>query len=302
MRVVEQASTAHTAYPVRVSGLIWAVVPTYQPRLADVAPLVDELVRSGVRVLVADDASPDAADVLDDLAGRGVEVVRHAHHAGIARSLNAGLRAAAAGGGEWLLTVDQDSILPRGYVDDLRAAIDDVTARLGDRAGAVGAGSIDDASGTFGYHLDYVSGVPTTPEVVQTGTAWHVAAVEAIGGFDETFGIDAVDAAACVRLRAAGRLIVVADGLAIRHHLGHARVIRVFGHPMLATGHAPHRRTTMVRNRLRLAPEEFAQSPRHALRTLRRLAVNIVLAVTVEEDRWAKAKASARGIRTLRDR
>ena len=52
----------------------------------------------------------------------------------------------------------------------------------------------------------------------------------------------------------------------------------------------------MVRNRLRLAPAEFAQSPKHALRTLRRVAVNTLLAITVEDDRWAKAKGSARGI------
>ena len=62
------------------------------------------------------------------------------------------------------------------------------------------------------------------------------------------------------------------------------------------------RRTSIVRNRLRLAPEEFAQSPVHALRTLRRVAVGTALAVTVEEDRWAKAKASARGLLPSRQR
>ena len=117
-----------------------------------------------------------------------------------------------------------------------------------------------------------------------------------IAGFDESFGIDAVDAAACVRLRATGRHIVVVPGAAVGHQLGDSRQVRVLGRTVLATGHSPDRRTTIVRNRLRLAPEEFRESPAHALRTIRRVAMGTALAVTVEEDRWAKAKASIRGL------
>lgn len=190
----------------------------------------------------------------------------------------------------------------RELVEHMRAAIADATARLGSRVGAVAAGVVDDQSGAFGYPVTEVAAVPTTPEVIQTGTAWHVPALEEIGGFDESFGIDAVDAAACVRLRASGRLVVLAPKAAIGHRVGHARVVRFLGRDVLATGHAPHRRVTMARNRLRLLPEEFAQSPWHAMRTMRRLAVNVLLAVTVEEDRWAKAKASARGALPRRER
>ena len=286
-----------------MSSQIAAVVPTYRPEAVDVLSLVDALVEAGVPLVVADDASPCTADpVLRSVADRGVVVVRHARNAGIARSLNAGLRAARESGAVWLLTIDQDSVLPDGYVDALAEAIDDATAMLGARVGAVAAGRVDDDSGAFGYPVDLVAGIPTTPEVIQSGTAWRVDALTDIGGFDESFGIDAVDAAACVRLRASGRVIVVAPDLSIRHRVGHARAIRVLGHTVLATGHAPHRRMTMVRNRLRLVPEEFAQSPRHALRTLRRLAVNIALAVTVEDDRWEQAKSSARGLLPPRDR
>jgi rhamnosyltransferase len=282
---------------------IAAVVPTFRPDPDDVLSLVDLLLAAGVPLVVADDASPGTADpVLRQVAARGVTVVRHSANAGIARSLNAGLRAAQVAGAAWLLTVDQDSVLPEGYVDRLVEAIEDATARLGDRVGAVAAGRVDDDSGAFGYPVDLVSGLPTTPEVIQTGTAWNVEALAEIGGFDETFGIDAVDAAACVRLRASGRVVVLAPTLSIRHRIGHARAVRVLGRTVLATGHSPHRRATMVRNRLRLLPEEFAQSPKHAMRTLRRLVINTALAVTVEEDRWAKAKSSARGILPPRSR
>ena len=146
------------------------------------------------------------------------------------------------------------------------------------------------------------TGMPTTHELIQTGTLWSVGALVAVRGFDETLGIDAVDAAACLRLREAGRAIVVAPGAAITHRVGDGQQVTVLGRSVLASGHSPARRTTMVRNRLRLFPAEFAMSPLHALRTIRRLSVNTALAVTVEPDRWAKAKASARGLLSARER
>lgn len=281
-----------------------AVIPTYRPDAGALLDLVDALISSGVDVLVADDASPCTADAaLRSVNSRGVRVTRHARNAGIARSLNAGLLYARERGAAWLLTVDQDSVLPRGYVDELACVAETVIHALGvEGVGAVAAGAVDDASGELGYPVTYVRGVPTTEEVIQTGTLWSVAGLIAAGGFDTSLGIDAVDAAACLRLREQGMRVVLAPGIRIGHRLGAGRQVTMLGRSVLASGHDAGRRTTMVRNRLRLAPAEFRQSPKHALRTLRRLAVNTLLAVTIEDERWAKAKGSARGLMPRRQR
>jgi len=118
----------------------------------------------------------------------------------------------------------------------------------------------------------------------------------AIGGFDEGLGIDAVDAAACLALRQRGFVIGVVPGIRVEHRIGAGRTVRIAGRSVMVTGHSPQRRTSMVRNRLRLFPAEFRQSPRHALRTLRRVAVNQSLGLLIEGDRWNKVKASIRGI------
>lgn len=281
-----------------MSQTVAAVIPAYRPAEGPLLDLVADLRGQGLALLLADDASPCTIDpVLRSAAAAGAEVVRHRWNAGIARSLNDGLRFAADLGATWLLTVDQDSTLRADHVDLLLQAASEAIAAVGeDRVGAVAAGRIDDVSGRIGYPVTECEGVPTTPEVIQTGTLWAVGALLALGGFDESFGIDAVDAAACVRLRASGRLIVVAPDVAVSHRIGDGRQVTVLGRSVLASGHSPERRTTIVRNRLRLAPEEFRQSPLHGLRSLRRVAVGTALAVTVEENRWAKLRASARGL------
>ena len=271
-----------------------AVVPTFRP---DSGALLDllEVLAAQAEVIVADDASPCTSDrVLADVAALGIPVLRHARNAGIARSLNDGLRHAQATGAAWLLTVDQDTVISGDYVARLLAVASAVSRSV--RVGAVAAGRIDDAAGPLAYPVTVVDAVPTTQEVIQTGTLWCVTALEAIGGFDEYLGIDAVDAAACVRLRASNYSLVLAPDVAIAHQVGASREVSVLGREVMATGHSPERRTTIVRNRLRLAPEEFQQDPIHALRTLRRVAMGTLLSVTVEDNRWAKAKASFRGL------
>jgi rhamnosyltransferase len=251
---------------------------------------VTSLQVQGIKVLVTDDASPCTADpALRDVQSLGVDVARHRHNRGIARGLNDGLVFAVARGATWLLTVDQDSSLPADYVSALLAATTD-------GVGVIGAEIISDASGDVRYPTTQSDGHLTTEEVFQTGSLWSVAALTAIGGFDESLGIDAVDAAACLRLRERGFIVALAPGVRLEHRVGAARQVTLLGRTVLATGHSPERRTTMVRNRLRLAPAEFRQSPKHAVRTLRRVGVNAVLGATVEENRWAKTKGTVRGL------
>jgi len=267
------------------------VVPTYRPDATELLSLVTSLQAFGLPILVTDDASPVTFDLaLRAVEALGVTVIRHDRNAGIARGLNEGLGFAFDSGATWLLTVDQDTTVPADYVESLLPwAVAGV--------GVVAAEHIADASGSIGYPSRLVDGQLITEEVMQTGSLWSVDVMNSVGGFDESLGIDAVDAAACLRIREKHLRVVLAPGVCLSHHLGNTRQVQIFGKTVLATGHSASRRTTMVRNRLKLAPAEFRQSPVHALRTLRRVAVNVALGALVEEDRLAKAKAGLRGLR-----
>jgi rhamnosyltransferase len=289
---------------------IAAVIPVFRPDESALLALLDTLSIAGIPVLVTDDASPCTSDhVMRVVTERGISVVRHPRNAGIARGLNEGLAFAREQGATWLLTVDQDSSLPSGYVEALLAASPAESGLWSDpsavRPGVIGAGIIGDSSGDLGYPTHSEQGFSVTEEVFQTGSLWSVAALTEVGGFDERLSIDGVDSAACLALRKAGYSVVVAPSVRLSHTLGtQARSIRILGCEVVSTGHSPERRESMVRNRLRLAPAEFTESPTHAFRTLRRLAMNTALAVTVEDNRWAKAKGSVRGLfpRRINDR
>ena len=250
------------------------VVPTYCPDETTLV-LVIGLSAENVPILVSGDASPCTSDpILAEIREvPNTTVIRHMKNRGIARGLNDGLEHALACGAQWLLTVDQDSQLPSQYLASLLADAHRRTI-LGERLGALGARAIADASGDMNYPESGTDGFLTTEELIQTGTLWQVDALKDFGGFNEVLGIDAVDAAACLALRQRGWVIGLHEHLQVTHRIGNSRTVTIAGRDVMLTGHSPDRRATMLRNRLRLFPAEFRQSPKHALRTIRRVAVN----------------------------
>ena len=276
------------------------MIPTFQPG-RNLLALVQTLTHS-MPVLISDDASPCTSDrLLSDVAGiPRVSMKRHARNRGIARGLNDGLRLAQEHGARWLLTLDQDTSITADYVPSLLAEAELRNAG-GVCIGAIGAEIIADPSGDMRYPITNTPQGPITEELIQTGTLWSVAALTQAHGFNEEFGIDAVDAAACLALRERGYAVCIAPGTRLRHEIGAARTVRILGHDVMVTGHSPERRSSMLRNRLRLFPGEYAQSPKHAFRTLRRVTLNQSLGLIVERDRGAKAKGTFRGLWPSKD-
>ena len=259
------------------------VVPTYRPD--DAASALVKDLATAAPVLVTDDGSPCTFDQrYEELAATpGVRVVRHRTNRGIGRGLNEGLTFAREVGAQWLLSVDQDSRLPHGYVDQLVGVADDLVAK-GLPVGALGSLNVADSSGDFTYptrtSTDRFQPYPETEELIASGSLWNVIALTDVGGFDGGLGMDAVDAAACLSLREAGYQIITVPDVTFEHRIGDGQRTRILGRSVLRTGHSRRRRQKIFVNRLRLFPREWRQSPLHAIRTIRRAGVNVIIGGT----------------------
>jgi len=274
------------------------VVPTFNPpQNPDLEKLVRTLASSGFPVLISDDASVVTHDpALHQLRQiPGVQITRHLRNEGIARGLNDGLDLALSLGATWLLTVDQDSLVDSNYIPTLLTFANSINNQLwtDNPIGALAPASISDSSGAITYPTQELAtsraiSLLITEEVMQSGALWNVQALDQVGGFDEDLAIDGVDAAACLRLREAGFVIAVTPDVTVQHNLGAARQVRLLGRMVTVTGHSRSRRASIIKNRLKLAPAEFKQSPKHALRTLRRVAVNELLGSVIPKPKGVK--------------
>jgi rhamnosyltransferase len=261
-----------------------AVVPAYDPD-PDVLALVDTLASQVSKVVVVDDGSPTRSDLLETVAEHGGQVVRHEANRGIAAALNTGVRVALATGAPVaVLTVDQDSRVPDGYVSALLNTWDKAE-RDGRRVGLVAP--------------QHVTGLPDQKAgraVIQSGLLIPAATLRQVGEFDERLFIDGVDADYALRCLDAGLAVIVAAGLTVAHRLGETREIRLAGRTVRLTRSAPNRYYYLTRNRISLVRRHAPRHPGWAAGQLVGLAGHLGLVIALDPERRTRAREAWRGL------
>ncbi|MCX2746513.1 glycosyltransferase [Arthrobacter sp. MI7-26] len=235
-----------------------AIVSLFNPSdgvLTNAAALLNQV----DAVVVVDDGSPqDPTGILDELANLGCLVERLPENSGIAAALNAGISSVLswAAKPDYILTMDQDSLLDDGYVAALQAA---ATAALAAEVpvGMVAPGSVRGLPVRRG---PMVNGIQLGGEPIQSGLLIPVPVLERLGLFQSNLFIDGVDSEFYLRCTAAGLRAVIARDAALDHTLGSPATARVFGRELTFGGKPLKIRTAadwryyyLFRNRILLA-------------------------------------------------
>jgi len=261
-----------------------AIVPVYDPPEA-AQEHVNELFSQVDDVIVVDDGSSEAAEF------GAVRCIRFDQNRGIAAALNAGVEEATALGAQYVLTVDQDSQLPPGYVKELLEC-EDRALHAGLRPAAVGASEF----GGMQHRGNWRNGVMVVAETIQSGTLFDCAALDAVSGFDESLVIDGVDTDLSLRLADAGWHICVAP-ISFTHQVGSGHFVRVLGRAVWSSNHPAYRRYYITRNGLLLLRRHGRKHLRWALIYARRLVMASLLASSGADQRSAMRQGIADAIR-----
>ena len=262
-----------------------AVVPAYEPG-ANLLELVDTLVAQVSEVIVVDDGSPNGTQIVDAVAERGARLLRHDTNRGIAAALNTGVQAALdAEGALAVLTVDQDSQVPPGFV----SALVDGWERAEQDGVRVGLVAPEHVAGL----PDQRSGRPP----VQSGLFVPVATLRRVGDFDERLFIDGVDDDYSLRCLDAGLAVVIADGIRLGHRLGDTHEVHVAGRAVTLTRSAPFRYYYLTRNRIRLVGRHARRHPGWAVGQVVGVAGHLGLVLALDPERGSRAREAWRGVR-----
>ncbi|CAI3801088.1 glycosyltransferase [Pseudarthrobacter sp. MM222] len=264
-----------------------AVVSLFNPTdgvLANTAALLAQV----DSVIVVDDGSPqDPARILAELAEQGCIVERLPENSGIAAALNAGIEKALTAGPkpDYVLTMDQDSLLDPGYVDALLSAAT-AAQHAGVPVGMIAPASVRGLPVRRGPVLD---GIQLGGEPIQSGLLIPVPVLERLGLFQSTLFIDGVDSEFYLRCEDQGLRTVLAADASLNHALGSQSAASMFGKE-LSLGHktlsirtaADWRYYYLFRNRLLLARQYARRFPlwtaKGLLADYRHLAIVTLLA------------------------
>ncbi|MEP6631202.1 MAG: glycosyltransferase [Lapillicoccus sp.] len=269
-----------------------AVIPAFDPE-PGLLGLVDDVSPQVGAVVVVDDGSTQGLDVLDALAGRPqVRLVRQ-DNAGVAAALNTGVRIALAHHADAVLTVDQDSGVPPGYVTAAVAAWQRATAR-GIPVAFVSAASYSGRPTPTRGRRD---GFAVAFDPMQSGCLVPAATYREVGEYDAGLVIDAVDSELTARCLAAGLVPVVGPGCDLVHGMGERIAVHLLGRDLAYNRHSAQRVYYMARNGTLLSRRYARHQPAWVLRRLVEEGKAHTLRLALSPERGRLARAALAGVR-----
>lgn len=249
-------------------------------------------------VFVVDDGSgEESLPILVEVEAMGARVIRLPGNLGIAKALNRGISAALDAGAEEVLTLDQDSFIPEGFLDGLRAAADASSASAGAR-GPVVPEYFAGVRQVRGRDLD---GSLLAHGAIQSGMLLDRNLIEAVGLMSEPLFIDLVDTEFELRCLAAGRPVIAAEGLRLAHSLGvqYRRRGRmpIPGVPRVMTLSSPFRYFYRARNRVLVHRAYWRRFPARMLRDALVEGVYFAVVISLARPRSGMLRLVRAGLR-----
>ena len=239
----------------------------------------------------AEDCTRELRKICDSLC---LHFIQNPGNRGIAAALNQGVHWAAEQGFQWVLTLDQDSLVADDLVAKLSAVYKSFPEK--ERIATIGPNYKDANSGQLFLRINGEGPIwQEVKTVITSGSLISLAARATIGPFREEFFMDYVDLEYCLRARAHGFKVVLAREPLMQHTIGVATMHKL---PWKTTGtsnHSPARRYYMTRNHLVLVREYLRNEPVWAFSTLYSRLKSTVLMCLFEKDRVCKLKYTATG-------
>lgn len=249
-----------------------AVITAYRPQRQLLLTVESALAQTESCIVIDDGTGEDGSGAFLMAKGAGAVVIRERDNRGIAAAANRGIARARHLGAEFVLLLDQDSQLPEDFVSVLLATYERSEA-LGHHPAFVVPESFGRGRHTHRQaNLRIADGTLFARKVIQSGMLVPIHIFDELGGLDEAYFIDLVDAEFEMRCEASGRTVVAAPGTTLVHSLGTLRVRRSSGRsrasrrPIPHTVSQPFRYYYQLRNRRILNRTFWRRFPRRIAR------------------------------------
>lgn len=276
---------------------VGAVVAAFAPgpSLAEVVAATLEQIDALVVVVDEHPVSAATREVVEACRAAGADVVEHDANRGIGAALNTGTArlGEVLPGLDHVLTLDQDSALPDGYVAALVRAHDRA------RAAGVAVGMVAPESVGSIVRLPRRAADPDDVviggEPIQSGLLVPVGVLDRLGGMDESLFIDGVDTDLYLRARDAGLRCVLAPGTRLEHRLGQAVTAAGQDTPLLVA--ATFRYHYQWRNLVVLVRRHARRHPVWAVAAVVRAVRHLAIVTVAAPGRAARLREAYAGLR-----
>ena len=191
-----------------------------------------------------------------------LRVLRNHGNPGLGIALNQGCEAALDSGFEWVVTLDQDSLLAPEFLQGMLLA----WHQCGDAPAILGSNYFSVSRDAYKIAPGQGASTVAAKTVITSGSLVHLGTWNGLGRFREDYFIDAIDHEFCLRLRGAGFPVRISCQSLMRHTIGDELSYSGWLRRLAPFSHSPLRKYTTARNSLRTMLEYGRQEPLWCIR------------------------------------
>lgn len=241
-----------------LSKITQAVLVTYNPDIPLLIKNLTALNRQFENILLVDNSSQniDQIEKITNKVNPHITIKKLSENMGIASAFNEGYKAAKTKRFQWLLTMDQDSVLPDNFSEEYEKIIQKY-----DNIGLI-------AWNQRPHKLGSGDEIEKDWYIISSGCLNNMSAMIKCGGFDEKLFIDHVDTDLNIRIRNLGYRTITTNKVKLIHEIGKATDKRTMRGSVYHE-HSPVRVYYIVRNGVVLFRRYFLSQPAWMLRALK---------------------------------
>ena len=267
-------------------GKIIACVITFNPNLKILNKCLLAVVNQVDEIVIWDNNSTNLCDikaVVNEQKSKKYFIWENNDNYGIAKSLNKVFRYAEKNNYRWVLTLDQDSIVPENMVEEYRKYIDRPNIAI------IGCRTVDRNLANemwTGAEVDVVG------RLITSGCLNNIDAWKHVNGFDEKLFIDLVDTDYNIKLINNGYVLLRVNSVPLSHAIGNIRNVTMVGINLIIYNHNAERKYYQIRNMLYL---DRKYKRIYTLFAIRHFFIAIIKILFWEDDKMNKIIATIKG-------
>ncbi|MEI8613996.1 glycosyltransferase family 2 protein [Shewanella sp. PP-He15 brown] len=227
-----------------------SVTVTYNPDINVLTSQLESLRGQVDILLIVDNGSDESAEIEKISKEFGVIYIPLEENKGLAYAQNIGVIDAKKIGAEYVLLLDQDSILTSGFVNNMHSIY------VGNKVDILGPVFFDPDTNVFYKGTNYfgpflntqiVGNLTDVTFVIASGSFFSIEVFDRVGPMNEDLFVDYIDVDWSLRAKNLGCRVAMTNSASMSHTIGDSRV-SVFGRTISV--HSPIRRYFLVRNSL----------------------------------------------------
>lgn len=265
-----------------------AGIVTYQPNLDRLHENILAIYKQVDKLIIVDNNSDNYKDMKNKISEfDNITLIKNEKNDGIARALNIIVDYCTQIDIEWVMLLDQDSVISIDAIDNYKKYF------LLDYVALISPTIKDRNEKDNKVNELITSNYEIVDKSITSGSMINVNVNKKIGGYDENMFMDYVDFEYCYRLKKAGYKMIKMNNVVLLHQLGNLSVYNFFGIPIRITNHSPQRTYYYHKNYMYFLSKHNLSKRKYYLR----LPISIIKILLFEKHKLKKILSIYNGIK-----